>query len=64
MKKILGFVLIVLGVLAGISSGTLTTNARHMDPAERFGQAVGGELLALVLVVGGFLLVRSADKKR
>ena len=63
--KALGIILIVFGVLAGASTASLNmqAEAKGAPPAERIGQAIGGALCSLTLVIGGFLLARSADQK-
>jgi hypothetical protein len=65
MKSVLGIVLIVMGVLAGASAASMNMKAetQKIPPAERLGQAIGGSLCSLTLVVGGFLLARSGDRK-
>ena len=63
--KALGIVLIVFGVMAGASTASLNmqAEAKGAPQAERLGQAIGGSLCSLTLVIGGFFLARSGDKK-
>ena len=63
--KALGIVLIVFGVMAGVSTASLNmqNEAKGMPQAERLGQAIGGSLCSLTLVLGGFFLARASDKK-
>jgi hypothetical protein len=63
--KALGIILIIFGMCAGV--GAASTNMRNeaqgMPPDQRFGQAVGGALCSLTLVVGGVLLALRGDRK-
>jgi hypothetical protein len=51
-------------VLAGVSAASknLSAEAERLSPAERLGQAIGGSLCSLTLVVGGFLMARSGGR--
>lgn len=63
--KAIGIVLIVFGMLSGVSTASLNmkNEAQKMPQAERFGQAVGGALCSLTLVGGGVLLAWMAGRK-
>jgi hypothetical protein len=63
VKSALGIVLIAFGILAGASAAVNNqAEAKGLAPAERFGQAVGGALCSLTLVVAGAALVVSKPK--
>src|SRR4051794_27661399 len=63
--KAVGIVMIAFGVGAAASAVSLymQNEAQGAPPAERFGQAIGGALCSLTLVIGGFFVARGADRE-
>jgi hypothetical protein len=64
--KAVGLVLIVIGLLAGASTGASGARPaqRGASDAEKFGTAIGGALFSLLCVIGGAALALSGQKKK
>lgn len=63
--KALGILLIVFGLMAGAGAASMNmkNEAQRKPQAERLGEAIGGALCSLTLVVAGAFLAWKSDRK-
>jgi hypothetical protein len=63
--KAIGILLIVFGLFAGAGAASMNMNneAKNQPQAERLGEAIGGALCSLTLVVTGAILAWMSDRK-
>ena len=61
--RVLGFVLIVCGVMAGASGASQNLQFKGVRNAQQQGELFGSVLFSVVMVVGGFFILRSAERK-